>query len=318
VAYRFRPDETLDEAFSRTMREELTAAETALTHDARSDPVAAVHSSRKSLKKARSLLRLMRGTLDSRDRRHENAALRDTARRLSGTRDADVMLESLDELARRYAGQIPQHHFEIVHERLRDGAPPIASPTAGTGRPQAAAELGAIRGRVAGWTVTGTGWGAVQSGVRRGYKRGRAAFAQARKEPTAEHLHEWRKRVKDLWYHLRLLAPVCGEAVKGHAKDAHALADLLGDDHDLAVLRERLTGIAVAADVDAVVSLIDHRRDELQAEAMALGKRVYAERPKAFARRLRACWKAGQRRRREEEHRSPAELADATRAVAVH
>lgn len=260
----------------------------------------------------------MRGTIDPRERRHENAALRDAARRLSGARDADVMLESLDELARRYAGQIPQHHFEIVHERLRDGGPSIASTATATALARAAAELAASRERVATWALTATGWRAMESGVRRGYKRGRVAFAQAREEPTLEHLHDWRKRVKDLWYHLRLLAPVCGEAVKGHAKDAHALADLLGDDHDLALLRERLTALAVAANVDAVLGLIDHRRGELQAEAVALGERVYAERPKAFARRLHACWKAGRRRRREEEHRSPAQLAEVTRAVPVH
>jgi CHAD domain-containing protein len=141
-----------------------------------------------------------------------------------------------------------------------------------------------------------------------------------RDAPTDEHLHEWRKRVKDLWYELRLIAEIGGPSLRGQAKDAHALADLLGDDHDLAVLRERLLGPAggVAADVDAVLGLLDHRREQLQAQAMALGERVYAERPKAFLRRVRASWRAGRHQYRESLRRDPAELADATRAMVAH
>ena len=99
-----------------------------------------------------------------------------------------------------------------------------------------------------------------------------------------EALHAWRKRVKDLWYHCRLLAPTCGPMVRGHAKDLDRLAKLLGDDHDLAVLEQELTrpDISIAADVDAVVQLIDYRRTELQSEATGIGERVYAESPKAF------------------------------------
>ena len=68
------------------------------------------------------------------------------------------------------------------------------------------------------------------------------------------------------WYHQRLLAEVCGPAVRGQAKDAHRLADLLGDDHDLALLRQELAPdeMPVPVDLSAVVELIYHRRRELQ------------------------------------------------------
>jgi hypothetical protein len=130
-------------------------------------------------------------------------------------------------------------------------------------------------------------------------------------------LHAWRKRVKDLWYHERLLAPICGPSTSGQAEDAHRLADLLGDDHDLGVLRQTLTRdhIAVAVDLDAVVSLIDHRRADLQTEAVQIGKRVYAEKPKAFRRRMRRSWNAGRGVADAPRKQDPAELAQATRAV---
>lgn len=88
---------------------------------------------------------------------------------------------------------------------------------------------------------------------------------------------------------------ICTPGARGHAEDAGRLADLLGDDHDLGVLRQTLTRdhVDVAVDLDAVVQLIDHRRSELHTEAIHLGERVYAETPPAFARRMKRRWKAG-------------------------
>jgi CHAD domain-containing protein len=316
VPYRFEPDETVSEACARTAREQLDAAEAALTRDFESDPAGAVHTARKSVKKARALLRLMRDAVDPADRRRENTALRNAGRRLAGARDAEVMVATLDDLSERYAGQIPAAAFEAVRARLREAR----ATDAGTGDPaRAASELAASRARILSWELRHGGWAALDGGLSRSYQHGRRAFAQARRRPSVENLHEWRKRAKDLWYHLRLLAPVCGEAVRGEAKDLHVLCDLLGDDHDLAVLRQTLLemGGDAATDLDAVLGLLDHRRDELQAWAMPLGDRVYAERPKAFRRRIHACWRAGRRQMREARRRQPAGLADATRAAAA-
>ena len=151
----------------------------------------------------------------------------------------------------------------------------------------------ATRGRIDEWPLRQSGWKALEPGLLRSYVRGRKALATAHREPTVENLHEWRKRVKDLWYHLRLLTPLAPGIVGGQAEEAHRLSDLLGDDHDLAVLRAALeTGAgALAVDLDAVNGLIDHRREQLQAEALHVGARLYAESPSAFGRRLHRYWK---------------------------
>ena len=66
-------------------------------------------------------------------------------------------------------------------------------------------------------------------------------------------------------------------------------------------------------DVDAVVRLIDHRRGELQTEAILIGERVYAEPPKAFRRRMKRSWDAGRAAAQAPLEQHPAELAAATR-----
>ena len=46
------------------------------------------------------------------------------------------------------------------------------------------------------------------------------AMDAAAKDPTADNFHEWRKRVKDHWYHSRLLWPVWQKPMKAFTSDA--------------------------------------------------------------------------------------------------
>jgi CHAD domain-containing protein len=318
VAYRFEPDESVREAVLRCAREQLDRAVQELDQKFEDDPVAAVHAARKAVKKERSLLRLVRGTLSGKQRARENAALREAARGLSGVRDGHVMVQTIDGMSERFAGQVPERTFNVVREQLiRERDAERAGLAGSQPSTQAFEDLRVVRGRIDDWKLKRDDWRAIDAGLLRTYRRGRKAFRRARGEPSIENLHAWRKRVKDQWYHLRLLAPVCGPAVRGQAKEAHRLADLLGEDHDLGVLREALERIApdVAVDLVALEGLIDYRRDELQAEAMNFGHRLYAEKTKALGRRLHRCWNAGRILARTSQERHPAELAEVTRSV---
>jgi hypothetical protein len=79
-----------------------------------------------------------------------------------------------------------------------------------------------------------------------------------------------------------------------HREAADELSDLLGDDHDLAVLRNTLKAepecFGGETDVQAFIGLIDRRRIELQSLARPLGERLFAEEPGQLAGRFRAYW----------------------------
>ena len=312
MAYKFAEDEPLRLAIARCAREQLDRAIGELSEGINDNPVTAVHNARKAIKKERSLLRLARGAISSAERRRVNAALRDAARVLSGTRDTAVMLATVDQLSNRFVGQLPATTFDAIRERLEAHREDQRGSALNA---RAVEELGAVRLQVGDWKLSKDGWKAIDRGLTRSYKRGRKALTRARKHRSMEDLHNWRKRVKDLWYHQRLLSPTCGPAVAGQAKDAHHVADLLGDDHDLAVLSAALrnNSRAVPVDVDAVLNLIDHRRTELQTEAIRIGQRLYAESPKAFRRRMRRSWNAGRATARMAVEQHAAELAAATR-----
>src|SRR5581483_5518999 len=202
------------------------------------------------------LLRLGRSGLPRTKRRAANARLRVVAARLSGPRDADVMVEALDALGERYAGQVPQATFAAIRAQLEADRDRRRAALEASGEIDAAVqELRAIRSERL--RLRGGGWSAIAPGLERGYARGRHAMRRAEAHPTVENLHEWRKRVKDLWYHARLLRPAAPLTLGGLVDEAHGLSDLLGDDHDLAVLRSTVTVASehLAVDTAPVVAL---------------------------------------------------------------
>ncbi len=157
------------------------------------------------------------------------------------------------------------------------------------------------------------GWEFVEEGLRREYRRGRDAFAAASRDPQSDDVHDWRKRVKDHWYHLRLLKKAWPPLLKKTAKEAHELSDLLGDEHDLVVLGETLRDGARAswdaAPARTLVRLAERRRGEILADAVPLGDRLYAEKPSRFTARMHRYWEvaaAPQEERREVPHLSVA------------
>lgn len=293
MAYRLSFADDVPSSVRRCAREQLAGAAERLER-ADDDPVTAVHEARKHLKKTRALLRLVRPALGRRAYRAENEALRDAGLALSGARDADVRAATAAALAEHAAGRLPADAFDALREALaaEAGAPPATDATTRFG--PVIEQLRAAELRVEAWPLDDAGWSAVLAGASRAYTRGRDAFATARAAPDPELLHAWRKRAKDLWYHQRLLAPAWPDVLGAQAEAAHALSELLGDDHDLAVLDQRLAGgddappLPPAVDVwrAELRALIAHRSDELRAEATRLGRRVYAESPKAFTRRL--------------------------------
>jgi CHAD domain-containing protein len=251
----------------------------------------AVHGARKELKKLRAVVRLLRAELGDALYREENSRYRDAGRALSASRDAQVMVETLNRLGEG-SGELPAAALDAWRGALeREREQEAASDAEGRDRALLLIEPGPEL--IAAWPLADGDWRLLDRGLLRAYRQGRRAMREAGERGDAPSFHEWRKRAKDLWYQQRLLVdawpPVLGET----AEQAHALAELLGDHHDLAVLGEDLAGRGFEpAWREALGAAIAARQDELAAEASDLGARLYAEKPKAYRRRMRAYWRA--------------------------
>lgn len=279
----------------RIVDEELSAAIDSLEGRGPDDHDAAVHDARKRLKKARAAVRLVREDVGRDVQRTETTALRDAARRLSGARDAHVLLETLAALERDATPALPASAVADLRTALERRRDELRAATAGDVSAEVVAELAAVRERLPGWPLDDEGFSSAAAGLRRIHGRGRSAMDAAFEQGDDESWHDWRKRVKDLWYALRILAPIAPGQLKGMVDEADELSDVLGDHNDLAVLGEALDEHAATLDpgqVALVRAALERRRDELRLAAVPLGRRLYAESPRRFAKRLGSYWRA--------------------------
>jgi CHAD domain-containing protein len=145
--------------------------------------------------------------------------------------------------------------------------------------------------RLPDWQITREGWAALEGGLRRVYRTGHRALALATESASMENLHEVRKQAKYLWHLLQLVEAAWTGSGKELIDQTHKLSTLLGEDHDLAVLRQTLAADPLAYGghrvLKAVFAVIDRRREELEREAFTLGFEVYSDPPKVFIARIR-------------------------------
>lgn len=253
----------------------------------------AIHGARKDLKKARAALRLIREELGEKTFKQENRALRDAARLLSASRDAEVKLATLDALVAG-EGDAPPAATALWREALATDRDRIVGGGEGDQVGAAVAAIEEVTARVPEWRIHHDGWKLLAPGLDTAYSEGREAFAALGDSPRFETVHDLRKRGKDLWYQVRLLRDAWPPVLDATAEELHDFTDLLGDHHDLAVLAEDLAERpqVTAAQQETLRALIEARQAELLGEARAAGERIYAEKPKAFGRRLHAYWRA--------------------------
>jgi CHAD domain-containing protein len=292
MSYRLKHHETKSDGIKRIVVEQIDKAlDRMQSRSGNQDDV--IHDSRVCLKKIRAVLRLVRTEIDADIFHQENICYRDAGRHLSAIRDTAAMLETFDKLTDRFADQLAPNAFSELRQPLRQ-----SSTSRRLEKNKAmlavAKTIRAARRRVKDWPIHHNGFSALGQGIKRVYKQGHQGLVNAFEQPRVENFHEWRKQVKCLRYQIQVLRPIWPMMMERVAAELETLGEYLSDDHDLALLRQRVLEPAGAAgdraDLEALIALIDQRRGELQLQARRLGERVYVEKPQAFTSRLEVYW----------------------------
>jgi CHAD domain-containing protein len=297
MPYKLVLGESVAEGMRRIAIEQIEAALQELQLSENS-PTIAVHRFRRRCKKIRAVIRLFRSELESDGTFHrENGALRDTARALAHVRDADVMMKTYDKLMDLYAADVHRPGFapfrkaltmerRQLDDRFDESLPRLVE--------QARLAMVRIRQRAETWAIKSDGFAAIEMGLRKTYGRAWGRRRDAMATPTADALHEWRKRVKYHRNHLRLVSGIWPQILVPRSEEAEVLAELLGDDHDLAVLREKLirdhSRFGNLRSRRDFIALIDRGRDAMFADITTRGARLFAEKPDQFVRSVRKWW----------------------------
>jgi CHAD domain-containing protein len=301
MPFELRPDQNVRKRLRKVVRQRIDKCLHDLRGNGRMPGDEAVHHARRRLKQIRSTVRLVRAELGGRTFRHENDRFRDLGRPLSAVRDAKVMVQTLDSLIERFGRHSATPALRRLRKELLERHESERNRVLGPRGARAAMlrQLTAARKRAKAWTLDHRGFKAIETGLCRIYASARKAMPEAGKGCSDDALHEWRKRTQDLRYALELLKPMWPRTVGSLEQEVHHLSDLLGDDHDLAVLKETATRAlngrsarAAIAESEAFSALVQRRRKELQRQARVLGQKLYQEDEDVFIDRLKGYWRA--------------------------
>jgi CHAD domain-containing protein len=249
-----------------------------------------VHEARKAIKRMRALARLLRYELGEQELERANSSLRAAGQRLAGARDADVRLATLLRLKDRHPRALALDGIERLREQLERERAQASEPARSQ---DVITDIANMRRDLARWNLAEHDFEAIAPGLQRIYREGRGRYMRVKREHghIAEHVHDWRKRVKSLYYALDMLGGRRIKGMRGTTRRADRLGDLLGEEHDLWMLCTYLEHHpdTLGADRSAhetLSKLIERRRKQLRRRALQLGARLYKRKPGDFTRRV--------------------------------
>lgn len=296
MPYRLKSNESIHRGIQRIVIEQVERALNELRDDSLENGET-VHQVRKRCKKIRGALRLVRPALED-IYTQENQWYRDAARTLSDIRDAEVMVEAYDVVLHRFGSSLDGRVMRPIQKTLQQHQQSVAADAVRIQYLLASFADKMTEGlkRVPSWHLNSDHFAAVSGGLHKTYKRACKAMRSAYAAPSSQSFHEWRKRVKYHWYHMRILNDIWPEAIQAREEALDRLGTLLGDHHDLSLLRNLILSdpgaYAKNSTIVEFVGWIDLRLGQIENESYPLGKRLFAEKPKRLVQRFEAYWEA--------------------------
>jgi hypothetical protein len=239
-----------------------------------------VHAVRRHVKRVRSLLRIVPRINGHHRLKRVKRCLRQVSNALADLRDAQVLLRAVDSF-RADVGISSATRLKLralMRARLRAAGGEDRRIDL---RRWLAKRLKQASRLLRGWSPTGSAQ-AFQQECRRLYQRGRAAMELAVQKPADDDaLHEWRRRAKDLLHVYELTLSARHSTSRVILSRIRALTQVLGWDHDLAMLQVALTSDLTHAfstgERRRIHRIVSTRRRRLQRQAAGLGARIYRD-----------------------------------------
>jgi CHAD domain-containing protein len=290
MAFRIENHESLPQGLAGAIAEQCMAARGHLARQG-ADLHAGIHDARRAIRRARAAQALLRPMLDRDGWTRVSADLREAGGALSPLRDAQSMIEAIEEHLED-AGVVldarARRGLLAALRRRRDrivgaGAAAIAQADVALARAAGAAAADAAAFDADAMTA--------------GLAFGRARLARAMREverapDDADALHRLRQRARAHWLQLELFVPAWPAVLGAFAGEAKKLSQLLGTERDLQLLdawlgrrRSVLPGSRSLASVRADITRL---REDLKAHAMQIAMRLCSRPARRFGRHLAA------------------------------
>ena len=295
MANRLSPDKAFGKQIVRFAGDELGNAVQVLTK--RPDGLhKAIHEARRAFKRVRGLCRLVQAADEAFfvQMRREIGAL---GQSLSILRDASALIESCsrqqafafrDDVAaafQRLMDILLAHHKTLMSdtgllEQTVDAA--IAKCKAIQSEfDDLKLDLDAVKAA----KVLRKGW-------KRTLRKGQAAIVQCENSPVTEAFHDLRKAAQAHVQQTNLLLDLWPSLLVQRQKDAKAISDILGEDHDLCILLEKIASDeALKPDRFVLETSIAERQSHLRSQALEKSKLLFSPDADFEARRIEMLWR---------------------------
>ena len=288
-----RRDGSVGEAL-RAVAGEILAAARRILADQDQPEAAAVHDFRKVMKRWRALLRLLEPFVGEEARRLRSEAS-EIARALTGARDAQSAIEALDDLIGK---DVPLSARTIATIRARLDALRLDAEAVSLTQAMRAkliVTLDDAESTAAQWKFDDIAFGALAGELASNYKRARDEAPKTDwRTIDPEVLHTLRRRVVAHRYQMELVEPLWPKFGKLWVGEAQRLRDRLGAFQDLSILQGLTEPNGPLAQWRGKLTpLIAERRARHAKAAQRIAARLFAERPRAFRKRLESLWKRG-------------------------
>ncbi|MFY9641062.1 MAG: CHAD domain-containing protein [Rhodomicrobium sp.] len=288
MLYRLSVAKPLQEAVPAIAADQLEAAISRLKsadHDSK-----AFHSARKHFKRARALLGLAAPAARGKNAKASQKLIASAARMLSASRDARVAIGAAEGLEKDCSAGGNASAFTDLTAFLIARRDRTEEKLNSVGLEQVLGELEKAKASLKRIDLGGAHMGDLLRSACATYRLARRAMRKALTNPEDEPMHDWRKLTQQHWRHTLLLKESWPKEAKGRTALARQLSEILGQYNDLAVVRETVLTNSAAfrspADVAVVCQCIEKKQRKLLRQAASSGERLYAEKPKAFARRV--------------------------------
>jgi CHAD domain-containing protein len=256
----------------------------ACRQDVHGSPDTALHEFRKSVRRARALVRLMEGFVGIDAHAELSSTLRDVHRATSELRDRQVVAGVLQG-AQPDPGSVSSLVRELGVAMPDAGAPDVAA-IAGV-MVRGCLSLAELPRLLAGAMPRRIRWDAVVDGLARSFRRARRRLRAVEQHGDDEAVHGLRKRIKELDYQIELMSACGGERVRRRRKELDHLAEALGQLVDLFVLRDHAARhVAPGPDHARLLEAIAEERAARLEQVLAHARDVLDDRPRSYARRV--------------------------------
>lgn len=288
------PKHAVGETLRQVANDILSEARSALNHPSRSDAVV-IHDYRREMKRWRALLRLLAPVLGEEGQKLRIEA-RDLARELAGPRDAQSALDALEDILDNGETQdvLSPRSVKTLTARLEASKKSMESAKLNANRRARLVDaLDRAKAAVSTWPVDTMTFEEIADNLTVAYRRARKQIPEKWATASAGELHTLRQRIVVHRYHMELVEPLWPRLSQTWIDEAQRLRNRLGQYQDLTLLAA-MTGPRqpLAPWRSRLSPLIAQRQAELVASAERVARRLFAEPPKIFRKRMEALWEA--------------------------